>query len=85
MAAKKSFIELAEDILSPKLNQLFGLNTTSILYNADGTVHTVTDSVTGVVYTFSYNTDGSLNTVTDGDNTWTMGYTGENLTSVTKT
>jgi len=73
-------------IMADKLNQCFGLNSMTLAYNADGTIHTITDSVTGTVYTLSYNADETINTISDTDNTWTLSYnTDGTISGVTKT
>jgi len=73
----------AEDILAVKTNQNFGLNSQVYAYNTNGTLNTITDSTTSVVYTFAYKTDGTLNTIADGSNTWTLVYTSDIITGIT--
>ena len=80
-----SVIAIGDQLTAAKLNQLFGMNSAAFTYNTDGTVNTITDSTTGVVYTFAYNTDGSVNTVSDASNTWTMAYNSNgDITSITR-
>lgn len=54
----------------------------TITYNADGTVATVTDN--GITTTYTYNADGTVATDTRNGVTRNYGYTNGNLTSITK-
>jgi len=80
-----TIVQSATDILASVANQNWGLNSQTITFNTDGTINTITDTITGVVYTFAYNANKSINTITDGDNTWTFGYTNGTITSITRT
>lgn len=62
-----------------------GVNNATITYNADGSVATVVDTDNLKTYSFTYNGDGSVATVSDGTNTWTLGYSNDHLSSITKT
>jgi len=69
--------EIGTELLATLLNALGGLNDTTITYNGDGTVNTVTDNETGAVLTLTYSV-GEVASVTDGVNTWTLVKNGSN-------
>lgn len=58
----------------------------TIAYNSDGTVHSVTETVSDAVTTYTYNSDGTIATevrvLAGVTTTRTFGYTSGNLTSV---
>lgn len=63
-----------------------GFNNFTVAYNSDGTVDTITNDDSEIVYTFVYNVYGNVDTIEDGTNTWTMTYDAyQNITSCVKT
>lgn len=72
-----SRISIGETAVASKMNQILGMNSNVIAYDASGRISTLTDSETAEVYTFSYNEDDSIDTVTDGTDTWEFSYDSE--------
>ena len=62
-----------------------GLELRDITYTYSGDDLTRIDYDDGAYFTFTYNGSGDLSTRTDGTNTWTYGYSGDDLISVTVT
>lgn len=76
-----------EEVTAEKLNKTVGgFNNANITYNSDDQPITITDPVTGVVYTLTYDSEGRLATASDGTNTYTITYNGDDsITSIIKT
>jgi len=76
-----------EEVTAEKLNKTVGgFNNADITYNNDDQPTTITDPVTGVVYTLTYDSEGRLFTASDGTNTYTITYNGDDsITSIVKT
>ena len=58
-----------------------GNNKISFSYGSNNYISQVTDTIGGVI-TFSYNSNNQLITISEGGRTWTLGYTGNQLTSL---
>jgi RHS repeat-associated protein len=58
-----------------------GNNKISFSYGSNNYISQVTDTV-GRITTFSYNSNNQLTTISEGGRTWTLGYTGNQLTSL---
>lgn len=76
-----------EEVTAAKLNKTIGgFNNVNITYNGDDQPVTLTDPVTGVVYTLTYDSDGRVVTVNDGANTYILTYNGDDqITNIVKT
>lgn len=76
-----------EEVTATKLNKTVGgFNNANITYNIDDQVSTITDPVTGVVFTLTYDADGRVATVNDGTNTYTLTYNSDDkITNIVKT
>ena len=70
----QTLFAIGDKLLKDKFHQVLGLNPITITYNTDGTVNTVTDGETGVVYTLSYDSQQKVSSIADADNTWTLSY-----------
>jgi RHS repeat-associated protein len=58
-----------------------GNNEISFSYGSNNYISQVTDTI-GRVITFTYNTNNQLTSISEGQRTWTLGYTGNQLTSL---
>ncbi len=78
---------VGEEVTAAKLNKMVGgFNNANIVYDGNDRPTTITDPVSGVVYTFTYDEDDRAVTVNDGTNTYTMTYDGDDqITSIVKT
>lgn len=63
-----------EQITAAKLNQLAGENSSTMTYDAQDRIATVTDTTTGTVLTMTYDSNSRIASYTDGTNTWTFTY-----------
>jgi YD repeat-containing protein len=82
MAAQNKW-NVGDPLNKDKLNQMAGENPSTITYDSQGRVNTVTDDITGVITTISYDNQGRVASYTDGTNTWTPTYDSQgNITNI---